>query len=1281
LNGRAGSARPVLHAVRHGSLWFTRLVLWSTLALVTIVLIAAAVVRYVLLPNVGDYREEIAAAISRAANQQVRIGAVSGEWDRLRPRLAMRDVRVLDNAGGERLALAAVDAQLSWTSLLALEPRFRSIRLERLSFEVRRDASGRFWVAGMPVQHGEDVGGFGDWLLEQGGVGVYDSTLTWVDETLGGDPLVVRDTDLQVQKRLGTWRFAVRARPPEAVAAPIDLRGDLSRDRRGPGARWSGQLYFSVGYADLAALRRWVAVPVDVRQGAGSVEAWLRIDAGQMRDLTTDLALSDVRLRLRTGLPELALSRMAGLLRWQQSGLATTISARRLSFTTPDGLRLPPADITYGRSGPEGARDTRSTVQFDRLDVAAVTRLLDRLPLDATLRERLSQAGPSGTLRDFELRWVGPFRERRGYLLRAQFDRLGLHPTGYLPGFAAVQGSVEATDQGGVVALRTGRSAVDMPRVFAGTLPLESLDARVTWSNADGSPLIRIERAVFANAHLAGQVAGSYRAIPGKPGTIDLTGSLSRGDAREVWRYIPLLIHERIREWLKDGLLAGRSEDVRFRLRGDLRRFPFVDPATGIFEVVTKFHDGALSYVPGWPAIEDASGELVFRAASMKVVASSARVFGTRLREVTATIPELNAVGRQMLEVRGVAEGPSQDFLRFIEESAVDRWIGGFTRGMRASGSGTLHLALDIPLHHMEQASVQGRYRFAGNVLEPGHGAPRLEDLAGELQFTQRDVQVQDAALTVLGMPARFSVQRQGSGLLIQGRGSADGAAVRALLDNPVGTRLGGRTQWQATIGIRDGGYELKVDSDLRGLTSALPAPFAKDATRAWPFRYQRRSGPGSDLTVLSLGSVLSAQLQRDPDDGDRIVRGEIRVNAVAPAPRRDGLWLSGTMSTTDLDAWKALLDAQAGKASDTGTASRLLGISLQVGTLRAWGRDWNDVQLGLNRGQSVWRGRIDAREAAGTFQWTPAGEGALAARLQKLHVPPAQARLLAIGDEARPARLPALDIVAEDFRLDGRQLGRMALVAGPQGKDWRIRRFEAVNAHGTLQATGSWQQAARTPVTNVQLAIDTGDIGAYLASLKLPPGVVGGSGTVKGRLAWVGAPQTFDLPTLRGALALEARKGRFAKAEPGIGKLIGVLSLQALPRRVALDFNDVFSEGFAFDSLAATIDIEEGVASTDDFRMIGPAARVEMRGEVNLAGETQRLDVKVLPALSESVALGAAFLNPAIGIAALLAQKALKDPISQIAAFEYEVSGTWADPMVLKKRRNDGEVIPPGRR
>jgi uncharacterized protein YhdP len=214
-----------------------------------------------------------------------------------------------------------------------------------------------------------------------------------------------------------------------------------------------------------------------------------------------------------------------------------------------------------------------------------------------------------------------------------------------------------------------------------------------------------------------------------------------------------------------------------------------------------------------------------------------------------------------------------------------------------------------------------------------------------------------------------------------------------------------------------------------------------------------------------------------------------------------------------------------------------------------------------------------------------------------------------------------------------------------------------------------------------MEVNADVNDIGRYFARLKLPQGIKGGSARVQGQLSWSGSPQVVDWPTLSGELRLEAKKGQFLKVEPGIGKLIGVISLQALPRRVALDFRDVFSEGFAFDVISGTAAITRGVARTGDFSMAGTSARVQMKGEINLAGETQRLDVKVVPSVSESVALGAAIVNPAVGIATLLAQKALKDPISEMVAFEYEVSGTWADPMVMKKKRERATPPQQGRK
>jgi uncharacterized protein YhdP len=260
--------------------------------------------------------------------------------------------------------------------------------------------------------------------------------------------------------------------------------------------------------------------------------------------------------------------------------------------------------------------------------------------------------------------------------------------------------------------------------------------------------------------------------------------------------------------------------------------------------------------------------------------------------------------------------------------------------------------------------------------------------------------------------------------------------------------------------------------------------------------------------------------------------------------------------------------------------------------------------------------------------------------------------------------------VVADDFRLGERQFGRLVLRAVPEARDWRIETLDLRSPEGRLTMSGVWQAWNVNPLTRMNVRAEVGDIGRYFARLKLPQGVKGGSGRLEGQLSWRGPPYALDLPTLTGKLAVEAEQGQFVRLEPGIGKLVGVLSLQALPRRMTLDFRDVFSQGFRFEEIRSSASLQRGVATTDNFRMTGTSARVDMRGDLDLVNETQALDVKVMPSLSEGVALGAAIVNPAVGLATLFAQKALKDPLNQMISFEYTVTGTWADPVVASKKR-----------
>ncbi len=187
------------------------------------------------------------------------------------------------------------------------------------------------------------------------------------------------------------------------------------------------------------------------------------------------------------------------------------------------------------------------------------------------------------------------------------------------------------------------------------------------------------------------------------------------------------------------------------------------------------------------------------------------------------------------------------------------------------------------------------------------------------------------------------------------------------------------------------------------------------------------------------------------------------------------------------------------------------------------------------------------------------------------------------------------------------------------------------------------------------------------LARLGHPGAVRRGTASLEGGLGWAGPPTTLDYGSLKGQLKLEAANGQFNKLEPGVGRLLGIVSLQSLPRRISLDFRDIFSEGFAFDSLKGSFAVTHGVMETRDLQIQGPAAKVLMNGSVDLARETQDLKVRVQPSVSETVATGVLLVNPAVGAAAWVMNKVFGNPLDKAFAFDYAVKGSWIEPTVEK--------------
>jgi uncharacterized protein YhdP len=398
----------------------------------------------------------------------------------------------------------------------------------------------------------------------------------------------------------------------------------------------------------------------------------------------------------------------------------------------------------------------------------------------------------------------------------------------------------------------------------------------------------------------------------------------------------------------------------------------------------------------------------------------------------------------------------------------------------------------------------------------------------------------------------------------------------------------------------------------------------------------------------------------------------------------REGLWLYGAADSVDADAWMGVFpDApRPAAAADAGQGFGLRGLDMRLARVRYLGRDFIQIGARLENTAGTWRGTLDSALIAGSVEWRPEGRGRLIARLDRLAVPEAPQEAAA----AQPASQdpPALDVVAERFHFRGRELGKLELMAeyttpgsDPEpGKgvnqgltpEWKIARLDITNGHAQFRSSGAWRRTGAGGLTTLTLKLDTENLDALMGQFGWRDYVRRGTGHLEGTLAWAGFPHDFSTSILSGTLQVKAERGQFAKLEPGAGKLLGLLSLQSLPRRAMFDFRDVFSDGFAFESIEGDLKIARGIMVTDRFEISGPSAFVSLSGEVSLPRETQALTLRVVPEVGEGMALAATlFGTPVLGLSTLLMSKLLRNPLGKAVAYEYSVTGTWDNPVVTK--------------
>ncbi len=1276
------STRKLHHRVLHLS--------WMLFAGGVILIALALAVARMLLPAITDYRADIEQLLSAQLGRTVHVDRVQGAWRGLHPEIKLSNISVLDRDGKRTwLQLGQVRASLDvFDSLANWRLDVGHLDVVGLKVDVERHADGSYSVGGTPsLRDGNDARErqkLLDWLVAREQIRIERSDIRWKDARLSREPLHFDGVDLSMDNIGGTYRFDGTAQLANQGGRRLAFILDIGV--AGRAAHLRNRIYLEGSLQLGPWLDGTIWSHTAVNDGELNFKLWAQGGTRAQR-VVADVDIRHLRWRHAMvtrdndeppTVSSFGLQRLSTRLFWQRNTHGWQANLRRLRVGR-DGKQWPVsnAQLRYGRSNDGAERRIEGRVGFVRIQDLR-TALLSIAGVDQRSRSMLAGLAPRGDVRDLVFRVDSRAGRATKAYLAAKFADLGIDTWEGLPGASGLDGELVMDQDHGFARLDSHAATATVSSLFNQPLAADQLSGDIYWRRqADDWRVSGVSMQVRnADIHAHGKFVLDVPRNDASP-FLDLQASYADGDAASARRYLPRkILPPKVTEWLDRSLVGGKIPSGQLMFFGRLSDFPF-DHGEGVFETRFGLEDGSLDYQPGWPRAKHLAAEITFRDRSMFAQVESGRMLGLDVKASSVTIADLSDQGTVAIAAR--AAGPAGDMLRLLAADAHTRAHAETLSRVTARGAATAVVDIAIPLTH-EPNRVSGRVRFAGAGFKTADPRASLSDIHGRLGFKADDnrILVTAKALRVkyLGRPAIID---------ISSNPTASGGNVQLRLQTRMAPQLllaahggaidgfvNGQTDWTVKLGMEYAAgspsyaIDLNVESQMQGVDINLPGNWRKPAAQKRTFELTTRFSPAGMAPVrIQYGRLAQALLQID---SGTFQRGELRLGGgSAQLPAQAGLYVAGHVPDFSLSHWE--LWYRALKSHDRApavAAPAILGADIKIDRLELFDHEFHDAQLHVERAPNSWQAQVESREVAGKITIPVQFDSSTPLVMDLAYL-----RLVSPTHEhpeliPSPRELPSLQITSKVFSYDRRAFGQLNLRARrfPDGL-----RFEQVRLHSPyleVDAAGSWTSIRGQEASQFFIKVNSKNVGDALRRMGYDGTFDSGQGVGQIDAEWQGPPSAFNLAHVNGNLTLTIRKGRLLNVDPGGGRVFGLLSLQALPRRLSLDFSDLFGRGFAFDRIAGHFAVSDGDAYTNDLYMSGPAARVEVSGRVGLAARDYDESVVVTPKLTSSLPLvGGLAGGPGVGLGLWVAQRVLGNKIDQLSRSYYTVTGSWDAPKV----------------
>ncbi|MEO8998091.1 MAG: YhdP family protein, partial [Rhodanobacter sp.] len=1067
----------------------------------------------------------------------------------------------------------------------------------------------------------------------------------------------------------------------DGVAAAVHAAGRFREDGR------SGQVWVGVDDADLKPLLDGIDMDgYTANHGHGKLSAWLDWSKGALTSSLIRFDLDTLAVTAPTG-GTANVAALHGL-----AGVRQTTDGYDVRWAGDDGSAL-----ALSLHQP-GSAQTSVGVAARELQLAPLLPWLALKPeLAPVLAQWLGSGHPRGNLGSVALHWK---RADGLQAVAAAFNDLGIDAVGKLPGVSSLHGELRGDAEALSLQLPPQATTLQFPQEFRQPLVLSQLAGTLAFWPQDGDWHIGVDALDFVGTGYAGQARGEV-ILPaqGRP-FMDLYATLDHADMPAAKLFWPLgSMSPGTIAWLDRGLVSGHLDQAQVLVRGDLADWPFRHNE-GRFEARVAISNLTLDYGKEWPRAEGISAVASFINNGMLVEASGGQSLGVKVDKAVALIPDF-AEGLLDLSVQGNGSGSS--LMEFSRKSPIAMRQADTLAKLNLGGSGTIQFHLSLPLQKAEDAQLDGSAQLKDADLSAPDWNLKLDKLNGPLRFDLHGMQAGPLDADYRGQPSRlemsiaaanndpatvFSAQLQGSYQMAE-----------LVQDYPslkwLGQLADGRSHFDIgfTIAHVAGSdalaQTLSIDSPLSGMALALPAPLDKPAETSLPL-HVTMSLPvsGSDLQ-LGLGDVMRGHL-RLSDGPQRPLAATLAFGNQMPEtlPTRD-LRIRGHASRLDITGW-----VQRTVAGSGGDGPGLESIDVSTDQAGWFGHSMGPLKLRATPQPDLLSVDVDGTAMAGNFS-VPTQElnkRGVTARLQRLYWPKdtaaptagANAAAVPAADPANtginPAALPPFHLWIGDLRLGDAKLGEARLETWPTATGLHIEQLRALSSRVQINASGDWNGSASNSHTHMKISFAAEDLGAMLGAFGFDGLVNGGKTQDQLDASWPGAPSALSLATMDGTLSIHVNNGRIPEAtSPGVGRLLGLVSLAEVPRRLTLDFGDVFGKGLGFDSIAGDFHLANGNATTDNLLIAGSAANISITGRTGLRAKDYDQEMRVVPHVGNSLPLVGAVVGGPIGAAAGFAvQGLLGKGLNQAASARYKVTGSWDKPVMTLIEKHGASAPPP---